>query len=332
MKKLLTASLMVLSMGAFAADAPKKISVLTDRSDFHLNTIVQNFEKETGNKVNILFVQKGIIEKAQSGSYDVIISKDSSEVLAAKENKMLQVIPQRILNSVPADFKDTKDKKWFLMSYRVRAIHVRKDVTDVPVTYAELAKPQYKGRICIRSLTDNYNLELFGTMLNDMGEARFTEWYKGFKSNLARDPVGNDRNQVQGVYEKVCDVAITNTYYRGLMLEDPKQKDWAESTIMYIPDQGKNDKGAIALFAGVGALTNNPVNEVFFKYLLSDEVQKGLSLHNYENPINPANTSEIVKTYGAEQGLNYKTVKLHPNVQNALVEARKKVYLIIKAN
>ena len=327
MKKILAIILMSIGLSTQAA---QEINVLTDRSDFHLNTLVANFEKETNIKVNIIFLNKGLIERAQSGNYDVIISKDSSELIASKNMKMLKPLHPNVLAKLPDGFKDT-DHQWFLMSYRIRAFHVAKETKDVPLTYEDLAKPQYKGRICTRPLTDNYNLELFGTMLSDMGDLKFGEWFAGFRSNLARNPIGNDRAQVEGVYKKVCDIAIANTYYRGVMLEDSEQRKWAEATTMYIPNQGKST-GAIALYAGVGSLSSNPLNETFFSYLIRDDIQQELSKHNYEYPINPKNTSEASKQYGAEQGLNHTTIVVHPDIQNKLFEQRKKAYLIIKSN
>lgn len=322
--------LVLFSQNVFSSQ--NTINVLTDRSDFHMNTIVSNFEKETGNKVNIHFIKKGIVEKSKSGTFDIIISKDSSEVVAANSENLLKPIPNTVLENIPEDFKDTKHNSWFLMSYRIRAFHVSKKINDIPLTYNDLAKPQYKGRICIRNLTDNYNLELFGTMLYDMGDEKFNVWFKSFKSNLAREPAGNDRNQVQAVYQGICDIAIANTYYRGLMLDSHEQKPWADATNLYIPDQGRNDTGSVALFAGVGQLTNNPINITFMKYLISDSVQKGLSKFNYEYTINPMNSSTSTQLYGREQGLNYKNIKMHSNIQYKLPELKKRVYFIIKNN
>lgn len=329
MKKLL--AIIMVGIG-LTANAAQEINVLSDRSDFHLKALAKNFEKESGITVNLTLVNKGIIERAQTGSFDIMISKDSSEVVASKGLKLTKPLHPNVLAAVPDGFKDTLDNQWFLMSYRIRAFHVAKETKDVPLTYEDLAKPQYKGRICIRPLTDNYNLELFGTLLSDMGDVKFEKWFVGFKSNLARNPVGNDRAQVEGVFKKVCDIAIANTYYRGIMLEDSEQRKWAEATTMYIPNQDANSNGAIALYAGVGALSANPANEKFMMYLIRDDIQKELSKENYEYPINPKNTSEASQKYGVEQGLDYKTIKVHPDIQNKLFDYRKKAYLILKSN
>lgn len=313
------------------ATAAQEISVISDRSDFHLRTLATNFEKETGITVKLTFVNKGIIERSRSGNFDLMISKDSSEVIASKGLKLLKPLPPRVLDAVPDGFKDSENKQWLLMSYRIRAFHVAKTTKDVPLTYEDLAKPQYRGRICIRPLTDNYNLEMFGTLLSDMGDVQFEKWFAGFKSNLARNPIGNDRAQVEGVFNKVCDIAIANTYYRGIMLDDPDQRKWAEATTMYIPNQNNGTNGAVALYAGIGMLSNNVANEKFIFYLLRDDIQRDISIRNYEYPINQKNTSEASQKYGVEQGLDYRTIRVHPDIQNNLFELRKRAYLIIKS-
>lgn len=307
------------------------INILTDRSDNHLKVLVAQYEKETGHTVNLTFIKKGLVEKSRSGNYDIVITKNSSELISASQKGLLKRLPSRVFVSVPEGFKDD-DRKWFLMSYRIRVFHIRNTTTDWPRTYEDLEKPQYKGRICIRKLTHNYNLELFGTMLRDMGPQRFTAWFKGFKANLTRQPYGNDRNQVKGVFEGECDIAIANSYYRGLMESNPAQKSWADNTILYIPDQGPNDHGAIALFAGVGMMSNKDINSIFLSYLIRDDVQKGLSVNNFEYPQRSRNTSPSVHRYGETQGLNCTTLKIHPNIQNGLFEYRKRAYLIIKSN
>lgn len=319
-------TVLLLNLGLYSAD----LNIITDRSDFHLKDLVKDFENQTSKKVNITFVKEGIIERAQNGKFDIMITKDSSELIAAKRIGMLKPLPVSVSTLVPNQYKDIKDAKWFIVSYRIRAFHVKNTVTDIPLTWTDLAKPQYKGRICTRSATHNYNLELYGTLLSDMGEEKFKEWFTAFKDNLARTPVGNDRNQVKAVYEGICDIAIANTYYRGVMLEDPEQRAWAENTILIIPDQGKNQNGAIALFAGIGSLTTNALNEDFYKFMLSDTTQKGLSKHNYEYPLSVKNTNPMVYEFGSSQGLNYDTIKLHKNIQNELFDLRKKVYFIVK--
>jgi iron(III) transport system substrate-binding protein len=306
MKKLFL--MLVLSIGLSATE----IKLLTDRSDVHLKDLVEIYNKSTSDNVTLEFVKNGILERAKSGHYDVIISKG-------------------MYHYIDTEFKDI-DYTWFNMSYRARAIFVRKGFKNPPMTYADLAKPEYKGKICIRSFTHNYNLELFGTMLSDMGTEDFTKWFKAFESNLARKPAGNDRNQVKGIYDGVCDIAIANTYYYGLMLDDKEQKNWANSVDMIIPDQGDDDNGAISLFSAVGVLSDSKKVKRFLEYLISDETQKYLSVHHHEYPLEIGNAAPDVRHYGKFTGVSLDTLKKHKNIQNDLFKYRKEVYGIIKDN
>ena len=52
---------------------------------------------------------------------------------------------------------------------------------------------------------------------------------------VARKPDGGDRDQVKAIAAGQCDIAVGNTYYIGQMLDDPEQKDAAESVRIVFP-------------------------------------------------------------------------------------------------
>ena len=110
---------MLVASGLNSAD----LNIITDRSDFHLKDLVKDFENQTSKKVNITFVKEGIIERAQNGKFDIMITKDSSELIAAKRIGMLKPLPVSVSTLVPNQYKDLKDAKWFIVSYRIRAFH-----------------------------------------------------------------------------------------------------------------------------------------------------------------------------------------------------------------
>jgi len=308
-----------------------ELKVLSDRTEHHLEALVKQYEQETGNKVTLTLIGKGINEQVKVGGFDIMITKSSSELIVAKREKVLKPIAAETIAGVPVEFRDV-DNMWVMLSYRIRAIFVHKFTADWPTSYTDLARPQYKGRICMRPLTDNYNLELFGIMLHDMGKKDFTDWFRRFKANLARDPTGNDRSQIKAIFDVRCDVAIVNTYYKGVMDSDPTQKLWSENTVMLIPDQGSKENGAIVMFSGAGVLSDNPANNSFITFLLRPDIQRMISTKNFEYPIDPKNTSEEVHNYGRAQRLNAETIKIHPNVQEKLFDLRRQAYIIVKEN
>ncbi|NAZ18109.1 iron ABC transporter substrate-binding protein, partial [Glutamicibacter soli] len=96
-------------------------------------------------------------------------------------------------------------------------------------TYEDLADPKWKGRICTRSFTNDYNVALTAAYLAHHGPEATKTWLEGLKANLAKKPEGGDRDQVKSIWAGECDISLGNTYYMGAMLKDDEQKQWAES-------------------------------------------------------------------------------------------------------
>ena len=69
-------------------------------------------------------------------------------------------------------------------------------------------------------------------------------------SNLTQRPQGNDRAQVKGIYEGLCDIAIINNYYFGKLKysEDPVQREWAKSMRLTFPNQEEGDMGPTLIY------------------------------------------------------------------------------------
>ncbi|MDP0989712.1 ABC transporter substrate-binding protein, partial [Klebsiella pneumoniae] len=77
---------------------------------------------------------------------------------------------------------------WFGLSTRARVIVYNKakvQPADVQ-NYESLADPKFKGQLCIRSGSHPYNLSLFGTVVEHMGDQKAEGWIQGMKANLAR--------------------------------------------------------------------------------------------------------------------------------------------------
>lgn len=95
---------------------------------------------------------------------------------------------------------------------------------DAISSYADLAQPQWKGKICVRSGKHVYNAALISALLSEQGAEKTEQWLSGFKVNLARKPQGGDRDQIKAIKEGLCDVALVNTYYiAGMLSELEKQ-------------------------------------------------------------------------------------------------------------
>src|SRR3546814_2111319 len=83
--------------------------------------------------------------------------------------------------------------------------------------YEDLADPQWKGRVCIRSGQHPYNTSLFAAMIAHHDAAYTEKWLRGVKDNLARKAAGGDRDVARDILAGICDIGIANAYYVGRM-------------------------------------------------------------------------------------------------------------------
>jgi iron(III) transport system substrate-binding protein len=90
-----------------------------------------------------------------------------------------------------------------------KAMVERSDVA----TYAALADPKNKGKVCTRSGSHPYNLSLIGSEIANLGPAKAEAWARGVVANMARAPKGGDTDQIKAVAAGECAIALSNTYY-----------------------------------------------------------------------------------------------------------------------
>jgi iron(III) transport system substrate-binding protein len=107
------------------------------------------------------------------------------------------------------------------------------------------------------------------------------------KSNLARKPQGNDRDQVKAIAAGVCDIAFANHYYYFKMLDDENQKHWLDKAEPIFPNQDK--LGSHVNISGISLINESTKNKSFefLKFLVSEEAQQIYASDNYEFPANP---------------------------------------------
>ncbi|OSQ30019.1 iron ABC transporter substrate-binding protein [Thalassospira sp. MCCC 1A03138] len=298
----------VLGAAAVTASAAsaQEVNVYSLRQPFLVEPLFESFTKETGVKVNVIFAEKGLVERIkQEGANspaDVLMTVDISRIKEAVDAGVTDAVNSDVLEAnIPAHLRDENDQ-WFALTQRGRALYASKDrVTEGEIaTYEDLADPKWKGRVCTRSGTHDYNIALVSSMIAHHGTEEAKTWLEGLKANLARKPQGNDRGQVKAIKEGECDVAIANTYYYGKMLDDPEQRTWAESVNIIFPNQ--NDRGMSMNISGMTLIKGAPNKENAVKlmeFLSGDEAQKIYAEVNYEYPVKPGvEWSDYVKSWG----------------------------------
>ena len=130
----------------------------------------------------------------------MILLVDASRLAGvARSTGLFQPVKSDVLDkAIPAaaagQGRHRRQSSW-LASTRARVIaydKARSNPQDV-ATYEMLADPVNKGRICIRSGSHPYNLSLFGSVMEHLGEKATETWLRGIVANLARAPRGRHR-------------------------------------------------------------------------------------------------------------------------------------------
>ncbi|MCL4129472.1 UNVERIFIED_CONTAM: hypothetical protein GTU68_034098 [Idotea baltica] len=227
---------------------------------------------------------------------------DISRLSEVANAGVTQPVMSETLNAnIPAEFRDPNGH-WFGLTSRARIVYASKDrVADGEVTtYEDLADPKWKGRICIRSGLNAYNLALTSAVIAHHGEDGAKTWLEGLKANLARKPQGNDRAQVKAIYAGECDISVGNTYYMAKMLADEEQKEWAQSVRIIYPTFAEG--GTHMNLSGVAMTKAAPNKEDAMKlieFLSSAPAQELYAEVNGEFPLKPgAKPSELVASWG----------------------------------
>ena len=283
-----------------------EINIYSYRQPFLIQPLTDAFTEQTGIKVNVAYLRKGMIERMKAegkrSPADVVLTVDISRLAAVVEANLTQPVLNKTLEkNIPTIYRDP-DNHWFGLTTRARIIYASKDkVSDGEVTtYENLADPRWKGRICTRSGTNAYTIALTSAIIHHHGAEKAEEWLRSVKNNLARKPQGNDRAQVKAIWAGECDIAIGNTYYMGKMLKDPEQKAWADSVRIVFPvfENG----GTHVNISGIALAKYSPNKENAVKlmeFLSSPEAQKIYAFANFEYPIAPnAEPAELVKNWG----------------------------------
>ena len=301
-------SLLALLFGCTALPAlAQEVNVYSHRQPELIQPLIDAFTAETGITVNVAFVDKGMVERlvaeGDRSPADLVLTVDIARLAQLVDAGVTQAVQSDVLEAaIPEAFRDAGDQ-WFGLTSRARIVYASKErvAAGEVTTYEDLASEKWKGRICTRSGTHDYNVALLGAIIAHDGAEAAKGWVEGLKANLARKPDGGDRDQIKAIAAGECDIAIGNTYYIGQMLADPEQKAAAETVNVVFPTFTAG--GTHMNISGV-AMTKSAPNKAaalqLMEFLVSDAAQKIYAETNYEFPVKAGvPLSDLVASWGA---------------------------------
>lgn len=220
---------------------------------------------------------------------DVLVTVDIARLVRATELGIFEPIRNAALESrIPAHLRDA-DGHWFGFTTRARVLMYDKAL-GLPAglaRYEDLAKPEFANSIAVRSSNHVYNVNLAASIVAADGAAATEAWARGVANNLARPPAGGDRDQIRAVLAGQGRIAVSNSYYLGLMAisEREEDKQLAARVGVLFPNQG--DRGTHVNVSGAGMVKTAPNKEAaraFLEFLSTPEAQSQFAMGNMEFP------------------------------------------------
>jgi len=287
---------LIVAATASTASAEGELNLYSSRHYDTDERLYSDFTEATGITINRIegkadeLIARMAAEGANS-PVDVFLTVDTVRMSRAKDLGLLQSIDSDVLEAkIPAYLQDA-DNQWFSFSQRARILFYDKnDVSNPPATYQDLAKPEYKGMVCIRSSSNVYTQNIIAALTAHWGEEATADWAKAVVDNFARDPQGGDTDQLRGIVSGECDIAMSNTYYfaRAIRRDVSGLSDSIDQIGWVFPNQ--DSIGAHMNISGGGVAKNAPNKDnavKFLEYLASEQAQKYFSAGNDEYPAVP---------------------------------------------
>jgi iron(III) transport system substrate-binding protein len=309
LRTLVVLSALALSLSALAQE--KALNLYSSRHYQTDEALYTGFTKSTGIKVNRIEAgEDALIERIRNegarSPADVLVTVDAGRLWRAEQLGLFQPVKAAVLESrIPASFREPAGL-WFGYSLRARVIAYNKAKVKAGElrNYEDLADAKWKGRVCMRSSSNIYNLSLMGALIDHLGEAQAEAWAKAVRVNLAREPKGGDTDQLKSVAAGECDVTISNQYYYARLARSQKAEDRqvAERVGVLFPNQAS--WGTHVNISGAGVMKNAPNREAavkFLEYLASDEAQGYFANGNNEWPVVPSVqvVNPVLSAFGA---------------------------------
>ena len=324
------AGLAALSSGPAWAD----VNVYTTREPKLVQPLFDEFTKDSGIKVNTVFVKDGLIERVKAeGKHspaDLLMTVDIGNLLDLVEAGVTQAVDSPIMdNAIPANLRGA-DKQWYALSLRDRVAYVANDLNVQAITYEAFADPKWKGKVCTRSGQHPYNTALIAAMIAHNGIQAAEQWLRDVKANLGRKATGGDRDVARDILGGICDIGIANAYYVGRMknaLPGSDARKWGDAIKVVRPSFAHAKTPGTHVNISGASVAKYAANKddaiVLLEYLVSDKAQSLYANANYEYPVKAGVTLDpVVASFGSlvVDSLNLTEIAKHRKQASELVD------------
>lgn len=296
-------------MSTISAVKAQEINVYSARKETLIKPLLDKFSESTGIKVNLVTGSAdALITRMQSeGQFspvDILITTDAGRLVRAKNAGLTQALSSPEIDKIVPHHLRDENNHWFGLTLRARPVMYdpkRVNASDLK-SILDLAKPQYKGQICIRSSGNIYNQSMVAALTLELDAPSVEQWAKGLVENMGRSPKGGDRDQIKAVAAGQCTIAVANTYYLAGMLssDDATEREQASKVKVLWTDQDSFGTHVNISGAAIAKHAPNAANaKQLLTYMLLPESQHWYAQQNHEYPVrSDVPWSQLMQSFG----------------------------------
>ena len=271
----------------------EEIVVYSARNKLMTKIPFNKFFRGTGISLKVVYGDIGellerIKKEGENSPADLLLTVDAGSLWQATQAGFFQPVHSDILaKNIPSYFRDPQNH-WFGLSKRARIIVYNSQRINPSelATYADLAEPKWKNKLCLRTSKKVYNQSLVAMMISKHGVEKTEKIIKGWVKNLDEEPYDKDSEVIRAIMKGQCDVGIVNHYYLGRAI-----KRYPDIPVdLFWPNQDEGGGGVYVDIAGAGVMKNARNKESAVKlleWLSSEKAQNLFADSNMEYPVNP---------------------------------------------
>lgn len=316
--------LTAIALPAHSDQGEDTITVYSSRNEHLIKPVFDAYTDKTGVDIRFITDKEGPLlarlqAEGENTPADLLITVDAGNLWRAAELGLLQPLDSDALaESVPEHLRDPEGH-WYGLAVRARTLFYNPEAVapEALSSYRQLAEPQWRNRLCLRTAKKVYNQSLVAMMIAEHGEAETERVVRGWVENLAAPPFANDTQMLEAIAAGQCDVGIANSYYYGRLLRERPDI----SLKPYWADQ--QGSGVHVNITGAGVTRHGDQTEAaraLLEWMASTEAQNLFADENLEYPVNPAvEPAPLVAEWG-EFEANVINVRRAGELQQAAVQ------------
>ncbi|WP_445218521.1 extracellular solute-binding protein [Bradyrhizobium sp. Pa8] len=217
-------------LAATGASRAEEITIYSTREAALVEPVVAAFTETSSVKVKIVFVEDSLVKRLASEGVaspaDVLMTIGLDKTTQLSTRGLTQAFTSSRLDQVVPPNLRGNGAQWLALSVRPRVAFVRRDSTLASIDYEDLAAPNWRGKLCMRSPLHQNNVALVAAYFAHHGEAATEAWLAGLKANLAHKPDGKDNDVIREVAQGTCKIGIGNTVALAQLRDGREGADW----------------------------------------------------------------------------------------------------------